>query len=476
MASEKQILPGRAYPRYYWIDDTGFALTVHEPQPKVPEALVQDLWRHQRFAKDHLTTVDGRPVKILDPGEPNTDRGPDFLNAVLHIDGVEWRGAVEIHVQSGGWYAHQHHKDEVYNSVVLHVSLYPDVWTGGLCRADTTTIPEITLADKLRQPLRSLLHHFLTSDGDKLPCASQWKQVPESLRQDYTLRLGRQRLVEKARRMGARYQAEPFLKNLLFYEVARALGYSRNTDPMLLLAQRIPLHAAHQLREDAVALDALFLGTAGLIPSPDELTEAPSSTQAYASLLRRTFAQLSGKHNIQQLDSNSWQFFRLRPANFPPLRVAQLAALFQSGGLFDGDTLGRLAEDLACERPVSAWEETLLATGPPSFWNHHFTLTSSTSKRSPAIGATRRKSIVSNAFVPVLILHAEQEGLLPLRAELLSLVDALPPESDSVTRQFPSAPKTRLQSQGYHQLYRTKCTLGGCLSCQIGKHLISEGE
>jgi len=468
--------PHRLLPAYHRVDDTVFALTVHEPRPAVPEALVQDLWRTQRFDTTGLVTADGHPLRILDPGRLNTDAGPDFLNARLLMNGVEWIGAVEVHVQSGGWYAHDHHTDARYNSVVLHVTLYPDMWTGGLLRADGSGIPELALADRLQRPLRTLLHAFLTHPADTLPCAAQWRAVPATVRTSFVEQLGRERLRNKARSLGDQYQVRPSLESLLYVKLAQALGYAKNATPMGLLAQRIPLDVARAAAPTPTRLDALFLGTAGLLPDEDALQDAGPATRAYVDTLRALYGTLQQQHHLQPMDRAQWQFFRLRPANFPPLRIAQLAALFQTGGLLQQDPVGQLVAGLHTDDPLATWHALLGASAPPTFWRTHYRLSTETTERSPAIGRTRRRTLIANAVLPLLLLYAEQEAVLPARSAVFDLLQRLPAARDRVIRRFAalgSRPKNALMAQGYHALYRSFCTQGRCLSCKIGEHVLT---
>jgi hypothetical protein len=188
----------------YNIGNRQIAVTLQEPTPdvQVPEALVHDLWRHQRFDTEDLTTTDEEPVRILHTGRPNTDAGPDFRNAHIRIGDMDWRGHVEIHTTSGGWYEHGHNTDPRYDSVVLHVTLHPDVWTGGLLRADESTVPEIVLYPRLETPLRKLLHAFHTrGDGDDLPCSPRWEEVPQQTKRDWIADLARERLANKRDRL-----------------------------------------------------------------------------------------------------------------------------------------------------------------------------------------------------------------------------------------------------------------------------------
>jgi len=252
----------------YTVDGTRVAVTVHEPTPDpatVPEAFVQDLWHERRYAAEDLRTTDGRRVQVFDPGCANTDAGPDFVNAHVRIGDIEWRGDVEIHVTSRGWVDHAHDTDARYNSVVLHVALQADAWTGNLHREDASSLPETILLPHVRAPLRALLHAFHTRAEDALPCAPRWEAVPSAVRTDWIRRLARRRMNAKRDRL-ARREA-PSLAARLHERLFAGLGYAKNDAPMTTLARHLPLPLVAEL-DDPRDLEALHLGTAGLIPDP----------------------------------------------------------------------------------------------------------------------------------------------------------------------------------------------------------------
>ena len=162
------------------------------------ERLVHSLWAERRYDGKDLQTTDGRRLTILAPGILNDGAGPDFRDARIRIDGTAWAGSVEIHLTSSSWIDHGHQKDPLYNSVVLHVALYGDVWTGTLRRQDGTIMPEIVLYPRLEDPLRGLLYNFYTRSSDDPLCASRWLEVPEDRRREWIAQLADARLAERA--------------------------------------------------------------------------------------------------------------------------------------------------------------------------------------------------------------------------------------------------------------------------------------
>ena len=468
--------PAAALPHFYGLDETVFEVALHEPggtAGRVPEALVQDLWRTQRFEASALTTSKGDTVEVLHPGRLNTDSGPDFSGAVLRIGGTEWRGDVEIHTTSSGWFDHRHHLDARYNAVVLHVALQADVWTGGLLRADGSTIPELILYPHLQAPLRKLLHDFHTRPSQPILCASRWANVPAGVRDPWIGDLANERILEKKRRLQQVSAGPEDLPNLLHEDLFAGLGYAKNDDAMRSVARRIPLSLARSLI-DPHDLEALHFGVAGLLPAPADLLQSNRETADYVMDLRERFDRLRHRFDVQVMEKATWRFFRLRPANFPTLRLAQGMALLAPGGLLYNDPVGVLCRALRSEDAVAALRGVLHAQ-PSAFWNAHARFDKATPPRNAALGRSRIGTLIVNAVAPVMLLYADHTGDTALEAAVWAVLRRLPATHDEVTRRFKTLgtrPKSALEAQGLHQLYRTRCTEARCLSCPIGHFLL----
>ena len=178
------------------------------------------------------------------------------------------------------------------------------------------------------------------------------------------------------------------------------------------------------------------------------------------------------------MDKKLWRFFRLRPANFPPLRIAQAVAMLQPGGLLHRDPIGTLVQALADEDPVAALRIVLQAT-PGPFWETHIRLEKATKPRNPAIGTSRLNALIANAVVPVLLLYAEQSSDPVLEQALFEVLRQLPPEHDAITRRFEDLDfkiRDAFMAQGLHQLYRTRCREARCLTCAIGRCVLDPGS
>jgi hypothetical protein len=242
---------------------------------------------------------------------------------------------------------------------------------------------------------------------------------------------------------------------------------------METLARRLPL-AALSPRLSARDLEALHFGVAGLLPAPDDLLDADRATADYAMDLRTRFARLTATTAPPSMNREAWTFFRLRPTNFPPLRIAQGVAWLAPGGLLRSDPLPALRTALQDDTPVSALREALQAT-PGAFWQTHFRLVKSTKERDPSLGRTRTDTLLVNAVLPVLLRDAEQRDD-PAQAEaVMDVLHDLPAPRDRIVRRFRDRGVTvasAATAQGVHGLYRDYCTAGGCLQCAIGQHLV----
>jgi len=472
-------VPDRRLVRVREPDLSPDSVEVHEPAPggrSVPEAFVQDLWDAQRFNRSDLTTTDGDSVLILDPGELNTDAGPDFSGAHLRIGEVDWFGDVEIHVTSGAWFDHNHHRDPRYDRVVLHVTLHADLHTGRLTRTDGSVLPEVVLAPRLQRSLRRMVHAFVQRDRDDLVCAPQWSDVPAPLRREWINTLGSKRLSRRANRFRLRLERGTPADILLQERLFAGLGYAKNTEPMIDLARRLPPPVLKSI-PDARDRESLLLGTAGLLPDPGRLLSADRHTADAVMDFRARYARLHADRPVPPMNTTAWTFFRLRPNNLPPLRIAQAAAWFGPDALFGSAPVEQLQQAARTQRALPAIRERLSAV-PTVFWETHYRPSTATKRHSPALGQTRIDTLIINAVVPLLRAIAESGETMDenIQSRPTSvLLEQLPSKRDSVTRRFRTlgtAPRSAAEAQGMHELFRNYCTRGGCLQCEIGRSLL----
>ncbi|MEM6645226.1 MAG: DUF2851 family protein [Bacteroidota bacterium] len=473
-AASASVTPHAAHVRYYGDQHNVYEVALHEPAAttRVPEALLHDLWAQQRFNRVGLATTTGEPIVVIDPGTLNTDAGPDFLNAHLLIGTTAWHGHVEIHHRSGQWFDHGHHLDARYNSVVLHVALQADIWTSGLLRQDDTTLPEFILAPTLTTPLRQLLYEFRTRPADALPCANHWLPADTQVKEQLIEAHAEARLHDRVAHLEAEYLRTPDLESILYSGLFAGLGYAKNAEPMRELVRRIPLERARCL-VDAEDRAALFFGTAGLIPDESAIEDA--ETAACAAVLRERFARLQAVYPELPMPTLSWRFFRLRPNNFPTLRIAQGLAWLADDGLLMQSPLDRALAALESAAPVARLRALLAAPVSP-FWQHHVHLKRKAKQHAGHLGTSRADALLINAVLPVLLVHIAHLNRPELRDRVVDVMRTLPAERNEVVRTFTRLghrPRSAYETQGLYRLYRTQCQCSRCLSCPVGQDMLA---
>lgn len=472
------------------LTSVGEPLGVLEPDARVqgiPEAVIQDIWALQELDSSDLQTVQDEAITILNVGKLNTDGGPDYSGAHVRIASpdapggvIDWSGDVEVHRTSSEWLLHRHHEDANYNKVVLHVVLIEDRHTGTLRRSDGTLLPEVVLYPRLKSSLRSLLHRFYTQKQKDFYCQSHWAAVPANVKEGWIAELGLQRLRMKAE-MWAEEISGQSGDELVYQTVMRALGYAKNADAMTDLARRIPLAV---LRSQASERDveAVLFGVSGLLPELADMLQSDRHSVEYVVDLRDRFARFQQTSNVRPMSSVAWQYFRLRPANFPTRRIAQAAALLSpstqesSGGLLSSGTTESLKEALESDNPRKTLRLLVQDANPSTFWTEHVRFEQHTAAGSARIGIGRADRILMDAILPVLLYEAEYRSDLRLTERVASVLSELPAASDEITRKFEAygfKARGALGTQGIHQLYREWCTAGRCLSCAIGCNVLS---
>ena len=430
----------------------------------LPDELeVQSLWYQGVFGSD-FTTIDGEPVRISYLGEWNKSAGPDFLECLLSVNGVEKKGALEIDLSPLDWEQHGHAVNPAFNEVILHVSVHENKVQSYCRNALNQEIPQVSL------PVELVNEHFkkrLSVPKETIPgfCAeefSKWsfQEVDELLRS-----AARHRLQKKARKLAHQISAIGITETL-WQGLATTLGYHPNQQEMRLLAQRLKAKTLHQFPSLESRLSVL-LGTADFL-SPEIVEGAPVETRSYLKQLwdhwwkHRESFELSGHRKIE------WKMAGLRPVNHPHRRVATLAHLLPK--------LQEVAK--SCEAPSAEGFKALgktLTSIQDSFWSSHYTLTSKESKRSLTLfGAEKYKELLCNFLIPIWYLEDKERAFhyfttLRSSSKNNQVVKALG-RLFATSSELPLLSKWTYQHQGLQQLYHDFCLHSGCLTCPFPKY------
>jgi hypothetical protein len=412
-------------------------VTMNKIEEPAREGFLYHLWLDRQFDSRSLQTIDGHAVEIIEKGVRNYDAGPDFLDALIRIDAELERGDIEIHPIAGDWYAHGHHRDPRYNNVILHLVTMDCPSSFRTIRQDTALIPTLNLDSYLEKTAEEL---EVETDIRPQPFQCALASEDRSVIRQLIERAGDARFSIKKQRFSERRQNDQW-NQLLYQSILEALGYSKNQIPFRRLAEIVPIETLWSciwndpLDHAQRKCEAYLFGAAGLLPSqqcPVE-TALPPMVKKYAEELDILWQQFPYKAKIDILRPNAWQFFRLRPSNFPTRRIAAAATIvvrFAMDGFIG--TFEKVIVDVL-QKPQKIYRELerLLIIPCHDFWSHHFTFEGSKSitagsKDSCLLGEDRSRDIVVNVLLPALLAYAEEADDFKLKNVILDTYKSYP--------------------------------------------------
>ncbi|HKI90051.1 MAG TPA: DUF2851 family protein [Draconibacterium sp.] len=421
----------------------------------MPEEFLQYIWESKLFFTENLFTTTNEKIEIIHVGKRNHDSGPDFFNAKIKIDGTIWAGNVEIHKKSSDWQLHNHHNDKAYDNVLLHVVETPDQ---KVLRSNGEAIPTLQLS--YPEHLRSNYQQLLNAKT-WIPCQQQFHKINPVVLQLGFNRLMIERLENKTAEIVQRLEQNHNNWNETFYQMlARMFGFKVNAIPFELLAKSLPMSVLAKHKSSLFQLEALLFGNSGLLN--EQLLG-----DDYFLELRKEYSFLYKKYGLRPIESHLWKFMRLRPVNFPTVRISQLAALIhQSKGLFSKITEIESINELKKLFKVKASE----------YWNKHYNFNKPSKKTVPKeLGEISANTLIINVIIPFLFVFGEKQNKIQLKNRALDFLEQLPPEKNSITSKWENLgihTHSAFETQALLQLKNIYCEKKKCLNCQIGVKLV----
>ncbi len=418
------------------------------------EVFILYLWENKLLIPE-LLTIDNKDISILHPGTPNYDAGPDFLNARLKIDDTLWAGNVEIHVNASDWYKHHHDADKAYDNVILHVVYEADKQV-----YDSTQKPIPTLEIKNAFDTSILLRYRSFIDSRRwIACESMLNKVQRFTWLSWLDRLIAERLEIKTELIFELLHSTGNDWESCFYQLlVKNFGFKVNQQAFEQLARMLPLKILLKHRDQLFQLEALLHGVAGLLEA-DFKDEYPQN-------LKKEFQFLAKKYQLNTMNASQWRFMRMRPVNFPTIRIAQLAALIHKhGNLFSKI---RFAEN-------SAQIAKLLKVEASDYWTNHFQFDKESIGKTKKLGDDAIKLILINTVVQALFAYGKLHEDVVLQEKALLLLEDLEPENNSLIRQFENAglqASNALHTQSLLYLHQNYCKPKRCLECRVGHVLM----
>jgi hypothetical protein len=421
------------------------------------ESFLHYIWQFQYFDKKDLRCSTGEAVTVFNPGFRNSHSGPDFYDAKLRIDSIEWAGSVEIHIYSSGWREHKHQEDPAYENVVLHV-----VWEENetILRNDGTHIPTLEL--KLRVAQSFLLQYKrIIHSRNKIPCANAIAMVPDVIKRSMLDKALMSRLESKANNILVAFQkSNADWEETCYQMLCKNFGFKVNTEPFLQLAQSLPYKLLMKHADKSEQVEALIFGQAGFLNE--------TINDSYYLLLKREYILLKTKYDLRsrQMNKAQWRFLRLRPANFPTVRLAQLASLLFHQKKF----FSRIVA------PGTLQELMLMFSAKPSdYWLHHYQFFKKQEKEIPSLGKMSVENILINSIVPLLVAYGKAKDNQGCIDRALRILQELRSEKNNILSSWEAlglSSKSAFDSQALIELHNSFCLRRRCLDCNIGFSLL----
>jgi hypothetical protein len=417
------------------------------------EKFLHFIWKYQLFDKQLLKSTNQENIRIHLAGIHNHDAGPDFANAKIQIEDTIWFGQVEIHIRSSDYFKHEHQHDPAYNNIVLHVVYEHDFAT------DRLPFPTLELKGKIPLHLIRNYENLLQSKS-WIPCQASLTNIENSSMESWLTRLAIERLEVKSKLVEQLLSASNQDWESVFYQMlCRCMGMQVNADAFLELARRVPYKILLRHRHSLLQIEALLLGTAGLLNDiVDDL---------YVVQLQREFQHLQHKYEITAMNKQHWKFSRMRPANFPTIKIAQLATLFYS-------RTNLFSKILAVKSPAVL--RLLFSCQVSDYWTRHYHWAKVSKKQSKNLSSTVQDLLIINAVVPMLFTYGQMLDDETFIDNAMSLLEQVQAESNGLLVNWQKLgidAKTALHGQALIQLKKNYCDLLKCESCQIGMKLLN---
>jgi len=421
------------------------------------ESLLHYVWKHKLYGNKELLTEEGVSFEVLDSGIYNSNAGPDFFNAKIRMEGRTWVGNVEIHTASSDWYKHQHEKDKAYNSVILHVVEIIDAH--GICDTNGRVIPQWMIQIPERIQANYL---FLLNNDVSVPCLGKILKIPEVYLSDWKNALFIERLERKTDTLFRLLEENKSDWNEVFYiTLSRNFGFGINNDAFERLAKSLPLKIIQKHQDSITQVEALFLGQAGLL-------EETESEDAYFTELQKEYVFLRKKYKLNPLDSHIFKSLRIRPNNFPHIKIVQLAGIIRKKqGLF--------SNVLAFSELESLY--SLFVADIAEYWLTHYHFGKVSIKRTKNLGLSAVHLLIINTVVPVFFAYGKNKNLETYTERAIRFPESLKPENNSVITLFSRSGiqiQNACDSQALLQLKREYCEQKKCIYCRIGHQLLAK--
>lgn len=420
------------------------------------EDFLHYVWKFQKFDGINFLTSNNEKLHIKNQGSHNLDSGPDFFNSQIEIDTQLWAGNVEIHIKSSDWYTHNHQTDPAYNNVILHV-----VWEHDteVFRSDSSIIPTFVVKDHVSKSTLEQYLKLFSKQKKWINCESDFANIDSFIMDNWLERLYFERLERKEAILRDELaSSQNHWESLLFRMLCKNFGLKVNAASFLSIARSVDFSIVTKCSQKSQDLEALLMGQAGLLEEDRE--------DWYFKDLESRYKYIKHKYSLSNEGLIAPKFFRLRPPNFPTLRLAQLAMLYANHGTLFSKVI-----------EITKTEEfyDLFNVSANDYWDTHYNFGISSLKRKKRITRKFINLLIINTILPIKFCYARQQGK-DVTNEIMKIAMEIPSEDNSIVKKFNSLKKVSTnsyQSQALLELKSEYCDKNRCLQCAVGNAILS---
>jgi hypothetical protein len=422
-----------------------------------PEDFLHYTWKFRLFERNDLKTTEGETLEIYSAGLHNSDAGPDFHNARIKIGDTVWAGNVEVHLSSSDWKKHGHSADGSYNNVILHVVYRDDE---PLVLPDGRRVPTLELQTRIPDELYGRYHQLLFGNQTIIPCEASIGSVDSITLQNWLTRVLVERLEKRSATVIAALEFNKGDWEETFYQfLAANFGFKTNALPFELLAKSLPQQLLAKHKNNPLQVEALIFGQSGLLEQ--EVKEE------YPRKLKAEYGFLRQKYKLKPIDGHLWKFMRLRPANFPTIRLAQFAALVvQSNHLFS-----KLLEI----KDVKTLKSLFADVKVNPYWETHYRFDAESPPSGKNIGEASVNILLLNSLALFLFSYGKYNQQHHFISRSLQLLEYLPKEENKIIEDFRTLGvkiNSAFESQALLELKKNYCNYKKCLQCGVGNKIL----
>ncbi|MBE9584341.1 DUF2851 family protein [Mucilaginibacter sp. JRF] len=423
----------------------------------ITEDFLHYVWKFRLFDRAELKTVEGDEIEVFSAGLHNKHAGPDFQNARLRIGETTWAGNVELHISSADWQRHGHNTDKAYDSVILHVVYRDDA---PVTLPNGRRIPTLELHNRIAPELYNRYHKLLFGERQFIPCEANMAGVDSLSMSTWLSRILIERLEKRSEAVLTALATNRGDWEETFYQfLAANFGFKTNALPFELLARSLPQITLAKHKNNPLQIEALIFGQAGFLDG--------DMADDYPRKLKTEYQYLKHKHGLKPIDNHLWKFMRMRPQNFPTIRLAQFAGLIvQSNHL-----LSKILEI----REVDILRSLFDSISINPYWENHYRFDAESKPSPKNLGKASADVLLLNTVALFLFTYGKQHRQQYHINRALKLLESLPAEKNNITADFVNLGlkiKTAFESQALLELKNNYCDHKKCLDCTVGNKIL----